>query len=191
MPAVKEKEAEASEQPDEEKNFDMDIIETSDLKIEKRQIKKLGDQIARLQKDFNQRQTNLELNIKQLRRDRDEKVAALRDKYDACLGRGDATGADKCLDEIRKAHEDLENLARNVMDADKDFSDLKKRRDELHLAVSRLYEMSLSNFELSKSLMTQASNLSGTMSYSVGRDVQKLENTITETIKIAEIILAE
>jgi len=177
--------------PVEEKDFDAGICETTDLKSEREQIENLKSKIQRLQEDFNQRQTNLEVNLRQLRQQRDEKVAGLRSKYDACLDRGDSNGTAQCLDEIRKAHEDLTNLARKAMGADKDFSDLKIRGNELHLAAGSLYKMTLANFQQAKTLMEQAAGLTSAVTYSIGRDVLKLESIIKETTKISEVILAE
>lgn len=193
MPVVKEKvKAEASEQPAEEKDFDTGVRETTDLKIEEQQIEKLRGTLSRLQKELVQRQTNSENNLKQLRQHRDESIVELRDKYDNCLSRGDANAADKVLEEIREVHQNLLNIARNVVDVDSDVSDFKRRQHELRLEMIRLSQSAKANLRQAHKLAIQASQILDSASRHVADHIRKLERTIEDGKKIAEeIIISE
>jgi len=165
------------------------VVETTDFE---QQIEKLRDNIELLQKEINQRQANFEINLRQFRRDRDEKIVALRADYDGALNRGDAAGADKVLDEISKVRKDLVNVAKNVADSDSDIADLKERINKLHLESNNLSELALAFQTRVKDLMNQVSELTGTVTYSIGiHSLFQLERTIGETKTIAEQILSE
>ena len=165
------------------------VVETADVE---QQIEKLRDMIGRLQKEIDQRQANFEINLRQLKRDRDEKIVALRADYDGALNQGDAAGADKVLDEISKVRKDLVNVAKNVADSDSDIADLKKRVNILHLESNNLNELALAYRARVKDLMDQVNELTGTVTYSIKiHSMFELERTIGETKKIAEQILSE
>lgn len=165
------------------------VVETTDFE---QQIEKLRDKIERLQKEIDQRQANIEVNLRQLKRDRDEKIVELRADYDGALNRGDAAGADKCLDEIREVRKNLVNVAKNVADSDSDIADLKERVNKLHLESNSLNESALAFQTQAKNLLGKASELSGTVTYTIEiHSMFQLERTIEESKKIAAQILAE
>jgi len=189
MLAAKEKKAETIEQPIEE--IDIGFVEVTDLQKQQEQTERIKDKISRLQIEVQTRRNNFEVNLRQLRRDRDEKIAGLRNQYDACLNRGDVIGADKILDEIRKVRAELVNLAQNVLDSDSDINDLKGRQDELRIEIFKLYELAEKNLERAKQLTVQTSGLLTTISISVGHDFFEIERTVEQSKKLAEIVLAE
>lgn len=165
------------------------IVEMSDLE---QQIEKLRDQSGRLQKEIEQRQANFEINLRKFKRDRDEKIVALRDDYDGALNRGDAAGANKILDEISKVRKDLVNVAKKVANSDSDIADLKERVNKLHLESNNLSDLALAFHTQVKDLMNQVNELTGTVTYTIEiHNMFKLERTIAETKGIAEQILAE
>lgn len=165
------------------------VVETTDLE---KQIEKLRDQSERLQKEIDQRQANFEVNLRQLKRDRDEKIVALRADYDGALNRGDAAGADEILDKISKVREDLVRVAKNVADSDSDIANLKERVNKLHRELNNLNELALAFQTRAKDLLGKATELSGTVTYTIGiHSMFQLERTIEEAKIIAEQILSE
>jgi len=118
---------------------------TNDLKELERQIESLKSRVQKLQSDLSQRIRNLEINIQELRKQRDENIAELRAEYDRQLDKGNADLADQCLSKIKKARQELENIARNILDSDSDTSDLKIREKELHSEGLELYKLAREN----------------------------------------------
>jgi len=165
--------------------------QTNDLKELERQIESLKNRVQKLQTDLSQRIRNFEINIQDLHKQRDEKIAGLRAEYDKQLDRGNADLADQCLGKIKKERKELENIARNILDSDSDTSDLKTREKTLHSEAQELYKLANANFNLAKTLMEQAAGITGTVTSSIGRDFLKLEKILSDNRKIAERILSE
>lgn len=167
------------------------IVKTTNLENQQQQTEELKNRISQVQQEVFQRQTNFELNLKELRRQRDETIAELREKYDGCLDKGDAVGADKCLAEIRKVREDLVNVAQNIVDVDSDISDLDGRQNELRLVTIGLCQLATANLKKAKELSVRAGQLLGIASDGIGRDLRKLESTSADLKKSAQQILSE
>lgn len=170
---------------------DVIIVETTDLKNQEQQTERLKGKIHRVLTEINQRNQNIEQNLRGLRKQRNEQIVELRAEYDAALNKGDATGADKILAVIRKVHKDLVNVAKNAANLDSDLSDFNGREEELRLLTNKLCMLAGENFRLAKTLLDEASSLSGTMTYSLVKCLRELETTIVDTKKTAEEILSE
>lgn len=155
---------------------------------------KYGDlfaEVQQLQAAIFERQSKLELDIRSAKKQTEGEMEDLRDRYDACIGRGDKKGADKVLDQIASARKKLVTLAESVLEISNNFSDLEARRDELRQEVVKLCEMATKNHLDARMLDGKFSGLSSTLSSSVPADIRKLTYTSDEGKKIAERILAE
>lgn len=159
------------------------LDETEDLSQEREQIEKLKARVGRLQKTVQQRRDNFQLNLRQLRQNRDEKIVELRSKYDDCIDRGDAVGADKIMAELRKVRKELVNLAHNVSDLAADLSDLEKSQETLRIETMRLSSMCGRNLIAAKNLSDQAVSLMGTATNGIDRDLREISRTIEESKK--------
>jgi len=162
---------------------------SQDLKVQSEQIDRLDAKIHELQKLTGIRISNFETNLRQLKRNRDERVNELRQGYDACLNKGDAKGAGDCIKQIAAVRKDLENLARQVLDSDIDTADLKQKSNELRLEAIALYQNCLANFKESQKQMIRASGFVGRASLDV--DIMKMDTVIAESKKAAQAILDE
>jgi len=179
--ATKEKTADA----------ELGVVQTRDLDNQSSQIENIERQIKALQADTTQRINNLEVNLRGMKKQRDESVAKLQDDYDAALYKGDAEQAGKILDKIKKCHEDLVNVARQIKESDGDIDDLRYRADKLHKQVLLLVTMARENRKLAEQLDVKVSSLLGILSSSINKDFLKYEEIHKQGLKVAEAILAE
>jgi len=171
-------------------DVELGVEETTNLNNQKLQTESLQNQLNSLQGDIQQRITNCEQNRIHLTK-QEAIIPELRDKYDACIDRGDASGSGKVLAEIRKSHKNLVNTARNVLSAGDDRGDLEARGNNLYTQINKLVMMAGGNWRLAKVLLDAASSLSGTITNSIWRDTRKLSQEIEAGKKVAQRIVAE
>jgi len=175
---------------DQTADIELGIVSTKDLDVQRSQTESLRGRVDSLQRDIQQRIANYEQNRRQLTKQRADHPE-LRDKYDACLDRGDASGGGKILGQIRKSHEALVNLANNITGTDEELADLKSREDELSTQASSLAMLAGENWRLAQDLLNAAGSISGMMTNSIWRDISKLKQEIAAGKKIAQEILSQ
>jgi len=172
-------------------DVELGLEKTTDLKRQGPQIDSLKNRVQGLQADIEQRISNCEVNLRELRKRRDEDIHQLRLDYDNCLDRGDAVGSVRCLDKIRQARKELEDIAQQVLKSEDDVGDLERRVEEFCREVYPLIDMAAANLEIAQKQDMSARQISGTLSGSVGMHLIKLKRVIEDGRKIASKILSE
>lgn len=163
----------------------------SDLRQQALSLDALQQKIRRLQRDIEQRKSNHETNLLQLRRRHEQKVDRLRGEYDAAIDRGDSAGVDAAMKRLAAVRGDLVNAAKQVEDSETDLSDLIARQSELRMEALKFVRLMGSLTEVVKALRSVAGRCLATSGESIGGDIREVERIIEQSKKIAGEILSE
>ena len=167
------------------------ISEPASLKTAMEKVENLKSRAIELKTTIEGRIRNFEVNLAEIKKKRDGRIVELRNRYDRCIDRGDASGADDCLNEIKAARQELENVCHNVRDVDHDIKDLQAESGKLHYEAEKFYRVTLGNFKAAEGIMKLASEVLGWAGNAINRDLLKAETIIGENKKLAEQILSE